>query len=74
MRFGVGVVKSLYAMVNWLTEPGDPVLIMQPVYYPFMNAIKDLGRKVVSVDLQLTAEGWRIDFDQLEKNAGDAKH
>ncbi|EKQ14968.1 PLP-dependent beta-cystathionase/maltose regulon repressor [Lacticaseibacillus paracasei] len=67
MRFGVGVVKSLYAMVNWLTEPGDPVLIMQPVYYPFMNAIKDLGRKVVSVDLQLTADGWRIDFDQLEK-------
>ena len=57
MRFGVGVVKSLYAMVNWLTEPGDPVLIMQPVYYPFMNAINDLGRKVVSVDLQLTADG-----------------
>ncbi len=67
MRFGVGLVKSLYAMVNWLTEPGDPVLIMQPVYYPFMNAIKDLGRKVVSVDLQLTADGWRIDFDQLDK-------
>lgn len=67
MRFGVGVVKSLYAMVNWLTEPGDPVLIMQPVYYPFMNAINDLGRKVVSVDLQLTADGWRMDFDQLEK-------
>jgi cystathionine beta-lyase len=67
MRFGVGVVKSLYAMVNWLTDPGDPVLIMQPVYYPFMNAIKDLGRRVVSVDLQLTADGWRMDFDQLEK-------
>ncbi|MCU6391806.1 aminotransferase class I/II-fold pyridoxal phosphate-dependent enzyme, partial [Enterobacter quasiroggenkampii] len=66
-RFVVAVVNSLYAMVNWLTEPGDPVLIMQPVYYPFRNAINDLGRKVVSVDLQLTADGWRMDFDQLEK-------
>lgn len=64
MRFGVGVEKRLYAMVNWLTEPGDPVQKMQPVYYPFMNAINDLGRKVVRVDLQLTADGWRMDFDQ----------
>lgn len=66
LRFDQGVVNSLYAMVNWLTKPGDEVAVLQPVYYPFMSAIEDNKRKVVSVDLLNQNDGWHIDFDQLE--------
>ncbi|KRM33053.1 bifunctional beta-cystathionase maltose regulon repressor [Agrilactobacillus composti DSM 18527 = JCM 14202] len=67
VRFDTGVVNSLYAMVKWLTDPGDEVVILQPVYYPFANAIKDNDRKVLSVDLLSGDKGWAIDFEALEK-------
>ncbi|WP_204123057.1 MalY/PatB family protein [Lacticaseibacillus mingshuiensis] len=67
VRFDVGVVNALYRMVAWLTKPGEPVVIMQPVYYPFMKAIENQGRVVVSADLVQNDSGWHIDFDALEK-------
>ncbi|KRM87733.1 MalY/PatB family protein [Lacticaseibacillus thailandensis] len=67
VRLTTGIVKALYMMVDWLTAPGAPVVVMEPVYYPFMHAIEDQGRKVVSADLQRTATGWQIDFDRLEQ-------
>lgn len=66
IRFDNGVVNSLYAMVNWLTKPDDKVAILQPVYYPFANAITDNHRQLVSVDLLNGDHGWEIDFDRLE--------
>ncbi|WP_225420379.1 MalY/PatB family protein [Lapidilactobacillus bayanensis] len=66
LRFDQGVVNSLYAMVNWLTKLNDQVLIMTPVYYPFINSIKDNHRQVVSVDLIAGDNGWQIDFDRFE--------
>ncbi|MFD1671855.1 MalY/PatB family protein [Agrilactobacillus yilanensis] len=66
LRFDHGVVNSLYAMVHWCTKPGDQVLVLQPVYYPFMSAIEDNGRQVVSVDLVNQGDRWTIDFDRLE--------
>ena len=35
-------------LVNILTEPGDGVIIQQPVYYPFSLAAKMTGRKLVN--------------------------
>ena len=48
-----GVVFALAMAVRAYTEPGDAVLIQQPVYYPFSEVIRDNGRKVVSSDLYL---------------------
>lgn len=73
LRFDTGVVNSIYAMVNWLTKPGDAVLIMEPVYYPFINAIKDNNRELVSVDLKLMQEGWQIDFEKFEATVRTGK-
>ena len=41
-----GVVFALGAAVKAFTEPGDAVLIQNPVYYPFTNIICDNDRKV----------------------------
>ena len=42
-----GVVFALGAAVKAFTEPGDAVLIQNPVYYPFTNIIRDNDRRVV---------------------------
>lgn len=63
-----GVVFALAMAVKAYTEPGDHVLIQQPVYYPLTEVVQDNGRKVVSSDLVLGQDGkYRIDFEDFEK-------
>ncbi len=38
---------ALAQAVRAFTEPGDAVLLQQPVYYPFSQVIRDNGRKIV---------------------------
>lgn len=63
-----GVVFALAMAVRAYTEPGDAVLIQQPVYYPFSEVIRDNGRKVVSSDLYLGGDNkYHIDFEDFER-------
>lgn len=63
-----GVVFALAMAVRAYTEPGDAVLIQQPVYYPFSEVIRDNGRKVVSSDLYLGKDyRYHIDFEDFER-------
>lgn len=63
-----GVVCSLAMAVKAYTEPGDGVLIQQPVYYPFSEVILDNGRRVVSNDLFLGEDNrYHIDFEDFER-------
>ena len=63
-----GVVFALAMAVKAYTDPGDKVLLQQPVYYPFSEVITDNGREVVSNDLVLTVDGtYKIDFADFEQ-------
>ena len=63
-----GVVFALAMAVKAYTDPGDKVLLQQPVYYPFSEVITDNGREVVSNDLVLTEDGtYKIDFTDFEQ-------
>ena len=62
IRFSPGVVTGFYWLVKALTEPGDAVLIQTPVYYPFMSAIEDQGRKMIRSELVNTGGIYTIDF------------
>ena len=69
-----GVVFALAMAVKAYTEPGDGVLIQQPVYYPFSEVIKDNGRKVVSSNLCLGEDSrYHIDFEDFEKKITEEK-
>lgn len=62
-----GIVFALAMAVKAYTKEGDPVLIQQPVYYPFTEVIEDNNRKVISNDLFLGNDGkYHIDFEDLE--------
>ena len=51
MRVTPGIVSAIYWSVNMYTQPDDAIVIVTPVYYPFHNAVKDSGRKLVTVDM-----------------------
>lgn len=66
-RFSSGVVNALYSLINALTQPGDGVLILTPVYYPFHYAVNDTGRTLYTSDLVADESGrYSIDFTDVE--------
>lgn len=69
ISFTNGIVPALSAMVAAFTEPGDGVIIQQPVYYPFEESVLNNGRKVVSNDLVFDGERWNINYEELEELA-----
>lgn len=63
-----GIVYALAQCVCAYTEPGDAVLIQQPVYYPFSEVVVDNNRKLISNDLVLGEDGqYQIDFADFEQ-------
>lgn len=67
-----GIVFALAMAVKAYTEPGDSILIQQPVYYPFSEVIEDNGRKIVSNELYLGDDNrYHIDFEDFEKKLVD---
>ena len=62
-----GVVFAIAAAVRAFTEKGDSVLLQQPVYYPFSEAIRDNGRELVNSPLKLVNGHYEMDFEDLEK-------
>lgn len=69
-----GVVFALAVAVRAYTQPGDAVLIQQPVYYPFSEVARDNGRKVVSNNLYLGGDRrYHIDFEDFENKIKEEK-
>ena len=67
ITFSPGVVPALSMSILALTNPGDRVLIMTPVYRPFYNSIRENGRVIINSPLVLGEDGhYSIDFDLLE--------
>ena len=64
-----GVVPALYSLVQAFTEPGEGVIIMRPVYYPFSGAVEGTGRKLCNVPLLEKDGHYFMDFDALEQAA-----
>ncbi len=67
LRFTPGVVTGIYWSISSLTMPGDAVAILTPCYYPFMDAVKDTGRRLVCSDLIHTEAGYTVDLVDLEE-------
>ncbi|SEU06686.1 cystathione beta-lyase [Lacrimispora sphenoides] len=65
-----GVVFALAMAVQAFTDPGDGVMIQQPVYYPFSEVIEDNDRVVVDNSLYLGKDGkYHMDLEDFERIA-----
>ncbi|MDR4889503.1 MalY/PatB family protein [Fredinandcohnia sp. QZ13] len=67
ITFTPGVVPALGIIVQSFTNPGDKIIIQQPVYYPFMSVIEKNGREIVNNPLRLENGRYYMDFEDLEK-------
>jgi len=68
-----GIVPALNFIIRALTDPGDKVIIQQPVYYPFKSSIENNDRVVVNNSL-ISKEGkYVMDYEDLEEKARDPK-
>ena len=61
-----GVVFAIAAAIRAFTKEGEAVLLQQPVYYPFGQAITDNGRILVNNPLKLRKSRYEIDFLDFE--------
>ena len=67
VTLGAGLVYAIHLSVQAFTAPGDGVMVMQPVYYPFSEAIRNNGRHLVNCQLDYVDGRYSIDFEKMER-------
>ncbi len=61
------VVSGLRTCVNALTQEGDGVVILSPVYLPFFSTVSSAGRKVLEAPLTRDGQGrYYMDLKAIE--------
>lgn len=68
-----GVVPIIAQAIQKLTNEGDGILILTPVYHPFRMTIEATNRTVVTSSLAEEEGVYTIDYDDLAKKAKEAK-
>lgn len=67
-----GVVQGLGCLIDAMSQPGEKVIIMNPVYYPFDRVILDYDRQISYCPLKLDGTDYTIDFDLFEQLAAQS--
>ena len=65
------VVSAINVAIRAFSNPGDKVIIQQPVYDPFAELIKKTGRVMVNNGLICNDGLYEMDFPLLEEQAAD---
>lgn len=68
-----GVIPALHMIVQTYTEPGDSVIIQEPVYYYFAKSVTNNGRIALNNELVYSGGRYSIDFTDFEEKARDPK-
>ena len=65
------VVSAINVAIRAFSNPGDKVIIQQPVYDPFAELIKKTGRVMVNNGLICNDGLYEMDFPPFEEQAAD---
>lgn len=57
-------LNCLSLVMEFMTDPGDGVVVFTPIYYPFRAITNDSGRRLIDVPLE--GPDWRFDPDRFE--------
>ena len=66
LRFSLGVVPAINWLIQIFTEPQDRVLVLTPVYYPFLHAVRDNERTLVACQLVHQDGQYSVDLAAFE--------
>ena len=67
IRYSPGVVSGFNFALQILSEPGDAVIVTTPVYYPFLRAAENNGRRLICSELMNRGGRYCIDFGDFEQ-------
>lgn len=73
LGFIPGIVRGIAFALQALTEKGDKVMVMSPVYHPFFLVAEHNGRQVVRNTLKLNDGQYEIDFARFEEDVKGCK-
>jgi cystathionine beta-lyase len=63
-----GVIVALNLIIQAYTQPGDKIIIQQPVYHPFAYAIQNNKRSLVNNQLQIQDGRYVMDLYHFKKS------
>lgn len=58
------VLHAIDTVVELNTRPGDGIVLLTPIYPPFLAAVEGTGRRMI--DVPLDPDGWRLDPERLD--------
>lgn len=68
-----GATEAIYSVVNAFVNPGDRVIVFEPCYDSYAQAIANAGGIIVPIRLHapdtpagISARGWAIDWDDFK--------
>lgn len=67
LQFCTGVVPAITSIVKRVTNVGDNVVVLTPVYDIFFHSVENTGRHVCESKLVYDGRSYAIDFADLEK-------
>ncbi|MFC1991749.1 MalY/PatB family protein [Chloroflexota bacterium] len=65
--FTPGVIPAINIAIRSLTHPGDEIILQEPAYYPFFNAVRQNGCQIITNELKFSDGRYEMDFDDLER-------
>ena len=69
--FATGIVPAITCLVQRLSNVGDKVLVMTPVYDIFFHSIENFGRHVLESKLTYSSGRYSINWDDMERCMAD---
>lgn len=73
LHFVPGIVAAIAFAIQAFTEKGDRIMIMPPVYPPFIDLPTYAGRKLSCCHLKTENGRFAIDFSDMERKAEGCK-
>jgi len=71
VAFSPGIVPAVNMAVLAFSKQRDKIIVQPPVYFPFFDAVKKHGRKLVFNQLIMENGRYRMDYENLEQICRD---
>ncbi len=59
------VVQGMHALIHVFTEPDDAILLLTPIYPPFLGVLKEQQRRMVEYRMTVADGRWLLDLEAL---------
>jgi cystathionine beta-lyase len=73
LAFTPGVIPAINIAIQAFTNPGDKIIVQNPVYYPFFGTIENNGRQIHLNPLKLQNGKYEMDLEDLNDKIKDPR-